>query len=103
MQETLHDHQTSISIAGRPIRSLRFADDIDHMGGSNGELQDFINRLINRATAYEMKSDSLIVHRGILACTAHGRTEKNHNGVYSVLFWAPLRSSLPTIERVSDF
>ena len=51
MQETLHDHHTSISIGGRPICNLRFADDIDLMGGSNGELQDLTNRLADRATA----------------------------------------------------
>ena len=52
MQETLHDHQTSMSIGGRHICNLRFADDIDLMGGSNGELQDLTSRLIDRATAY---------------------------------------------------
>ena len=51
-QETLHDHHTSISIGGRPICNLRFADDIDLMGGSNGELQDLTNRLVDRATSY---------------------------------------------------
>ena len=34
---------------------LRFADDIDHMGGSNSELQDLINTLVDRATAYGME------------------------------------------------
>ena len=38
MQETLHNHRTSIAIGGRPICNLRFADDIDLMGASNGEL-----------------------------------------------------------------
>ena len=35
-----------------PICNLRFADDIDLMGGSNGELQDLTNRLADRAAAY---------------------------------------------------
>ena len=52
MQETLHDHHTAISIDGRPICNLRFADDIDLMGGSNGELQVLTNTLVDRATAY---------------------------------------------------
>ena len=52
MQETLHDHKTSISIGSRPICNLQFADDIDVMGGSNGELQDLTNRLVDRATAF---------------------------------------------------
>ena len=52
MEETLHDHTPSISIGGRPVCNLRFADDIDLMGGSNGELQDLTNRLTNRAGAH---------------------------------------------------
>ena len=55
MQEILQDHHISISIGGRPIRNLRFADDIDLTGGSNGELQDLTNRLVDRSTAYGMK------------------------------------------------
>ena len=56
MQETLHDHHTSISIGERPtICNLRFASDIDLMGSSNGELQDLTNGLADRATAYGME------------------------------------------------
>ena len=55
MQETLHDHTTTISIGGRPICDLRFADDIDLMAGSNTELQDLTNKLTDRATAYGME------------------------------------------------
>ena len=35
MDETFHDHHTSNSICGRPISNLRFADDIDLMGGTS--------------------------------------------------------------------
>ena len=52
MQETLCDHHTSISIGGRPICNLRFADDTDVIDGSNGVLQDLTNRLVHRATTY---------------------------------------------------
>ena len=55
MQETICDHHTSISIGGRPTCNLQFADDIDLMGGSNGELQDLTNRLVDRTTAYGME------------------------------------------------
>ena len=55
MQETLHDHHTSIPIGGRSICNLRFADGIDPLGGSNGELQDLTNRLTETATAYRME------------------------------------------------
>ena len=58
MQETLHDHHTSIFIGGRSICNLRFADDIDVMGGSNGELQDLTNTVVDRATAYGMEGST---------------------------------------------
>ena len=46
MQDTIQDHHTSISIGGRPLCDLRFADDIDLMGGSSNELQDLTNILV---------------------------------------------------------
>ena len=52
MQETLPGHHTSISIGGRFICNLPFADDIDLMSGSYGTLQDLTDRLIDRAMAY---------------------------------------------------
>ena len=58
MQETLHDHNTPISISGRPICNLRFADDIDLMGGTNGELQDLTNRLVDKERAYGMEGST---------------------------------------------
>ena len=36
------------------MQPFQFADDINLMGGSNGELQDLTNRLVDRATAYGM-------------------------------------------------
>ena len=55
MQETLHDHHIIISIGEGSICNLRFADEIDLMGGSNGELQDITNRLVDRAKASGME------------------------------------------------
>ena len=55
MQETLHDHHTSISTGGRPVCNLSFADNIDLMGGNNGELQDLTNRLVDRTKACGME------------------------------------------------
>ena len=46
------DHYTANSIGGRHICNPRFADDIDLKGGSNAELQDLINTLVDRAMAY---------------------------------------------------
>ena len=48
IQETLHNRHTSISIGGRPLCNLRFADDIALMGGSEAELRDHTTRLETR-------------------------------------------------------
>ena len=55
MQETLQDHHIAISIGGRPLCNLRFADDIDLMGGGNNEFEDLTNRFVARASAYGME------------------------------------------------
>ena len=45
MSDTLKDHHSSISIGGRIISNLRFADDIDLISGSNCELQKLTDSL----------------------------------------------------------
>ena len=55
MQETLRDYHIFISTGDRPICNLLFADDIDFMGGSSGELQDLTSRLVEEARAYGME------------------------------------------------
>ena len=63
MQETLHGHHTTTYLRWWEIHTqLRFADDIDLIRGSNGELQDLIRRLVDRATAYGMEVSTLIIH-----------------------------------------
>ena len=49
---------STISIGGRSTNNLRFADDIDLMGGSEAELQELTNRLVNTAGAYGMEVSS---------------------------------------------
>ena len=58
MRETLQDFDTTISVGGRAICNLRFADDIDLMGGTNAELQSLTNRLVDRAGSYGMEVSS---------------------------------------------
>ena len=53
--EKLHDQHTSISIGGRPICKLRFADNIDLVDGSEVELQDLTNSLFDRTRANGME------------------------------------------------
>ena len=58
MQESLQDFNTSISIGGSPVCILRFANDINLMGGSENELQDLTIRLEEKARAYGMEVSS---------------------------------------------
>ena len=55
MQDTLQDYHTSITMGGRYICNLRFADDIDLLGGKNHELQDITDKLVVSAGAYSLE------------------------------------------------
>ena len=54
MKETLHNHQTSIFIGGRP--NLPFTDDVWAVAMVN--MQDFTSRLVDRARAYEIEGST---------------------------------------------
>ena len=41
MTDTLEDHEGTVSIGGRTITNLRFADDIDRLAGEEEELAKF--------------------------------------------------------------
>ena len=65
MQEALLDYKTPVTIWGRPVCNLRFADDIDLMAHSEEELQDLTTKLETSVNAYGMeisteKSKSLV-------------------------------------------
>ena len=46
MTDALENHEGSVSIGGRTITNLRFADDIDALVGKEDELVKLINHLI---------------------------------------------------------
>ena len=55
MQDTLQNHKSTISIGSREISNLKFADDIDLIAGSNAELQELRNRLVEDSKEYRME------------------------------------------------
>lgn len=55
MTDALEDHQGTISIGGRTITSLRFADDIDGLAGSEQDLEKLVRQLDRSSTAYGME------------------------------------------------
>ena len=54
MTDALEDHESSVSIGGITITSLRFADDIDGSAGQEEELAKLVERLDKASTAYGM-------------------------------------------------
>ena len=55
MTDTLEDHEGTISIGGRTITNLRFADDIDGLAGEEEELANLVEHLERASTAYGME------------------------------------------------
>ena len=52
MTDALEDHEGTVSIGGRAITNLRFADDIDGLAGEEEELANLIERLDKASTSY---------------------------------------------------
>jgi hypothetical protein len=55
MTDALNDHEETVSIGGRNITNLRFADDIDGLAGREEELADLVERLDKTSTAFGMQ------------------------------------------------
>ena len=55
MTDALEDHEGTVSIRGRTITNLRFADDIDGLEGEEEELAKLFERLDKASTAYSME------------------------------------------------
>ena len=55
MTDALEDHEGTVSIGGRTITNLRFADDIDGLAGQEEELENLVECLDKASTAYGME------------------------------------------------
>ena len=53
--DALEDYEGTVSIGGRTITSLRFADDIDDLAEEEEELAKFVELLDKASTAYGME------------------------------------------------
>ena len=53
--DALADHEGTVSIGGRTITNLRFADDFDGLAGEEEELANLVERLDKASTAYGME------------------------------------------------
>ena len=54
MADALENHKSTVSIGGRTISNLRFADDIDGLAGSELELANLVEYRNKTSTAYSM-------------------------------------------------
>ena len=55
MTDAMNDHEGTVSIGGRNITNLRFADDIDGLAGTEEELADLVERLDKTCAAFGMQ------------------------------------------------
>ena len=55
MTEALGDHDSTVSIGGRTVTNLRFADDIGGLAGEKEELANLVERLDKASTAYSLE------------------------------------------------
>ena len=55
MTDVLEDHEGTVSIGGRRITNLRFADDIDGWAGEEKELANLVQYLDKACIAYGME------------------------------------------------
>ena len=55
MTDALEDHEGTVSIGGRTITNLHFADDIDGLAGQEKEQANLVERLDKASTAYGME------------------------------------------------
>ena len=55
MTDALEDHEGTVSIGGRTITDIRFADDIAGLAGEEEELEILVECLDKASTAYGME------------------------------------------------
>ena len=58
MTDAPEDHQGTVSIRGRTISNLRFADDIGVLAGKEEELTSLVDGLDKSSAAYGMENKS---------------------------------------------
>ena len=55
MTDALEDHEGTVSIGGRTVTNLRFADDINGLAGEEEELANLVQRFDKASTADGME------------------------------------------------
>ena len=63
MPDALEDQDGMVSIGGRNITNLRFADDIDALPEKKQELKALVENLVKRCTRYKIKISAENIQR----------------------------------------
>ena len=58
MTDALEEHEGIVSIGGRAVTNLRYADVIDGVAGEEGELAKLVERLDKASTAYGVENSA---------------------------------------------
>ena len=79
MTDALEDHEGTVSIGGRTITNLSFADDVDGLAGEEDELANLVESLDKASTAYgmEISAEKTMLMTNNTSCT---NTEIKVNG-----------------------
>ena len=78
MTDALEDHEGTVSIGGRTITNLHFADDISGLAGEEEELAKLVERLDKASTAYGMEISA--EKTKLMTNNTSGITEMKVNG-----------------------
>ena len=75
MSDTSEDHEGTVSIGGRTITNLCFADDVDVLAGEEEELAKLVERLDKASTACCMEIDAEKTKMINNTCAASARSK----------------------------
>ena len=79
MADALEEHDEKVSISGRNITNLRFADDIDALAEEEQKLEALVESLDKTCTRYKMKISAekiLMTNSALKDCPSHCSSDK---------------------------
>ena len=77
MSDALEEHDGKVSIGGRNITNLRFADDTDVLAEEEWELDALVERLVKTSTRYKMEISAEKNKTDDKQCQWHPKRDKS--------------------------
>ena len=92
MTDALESHQGTVSVGGRTITNLRFANDIDGLAGKEEELASLVDRLDKTSGAFGMEisaeKNKLMTKTRMVSTSTSESTVKNWTRLTASSIWA---------------